>query len=133
MATTTKHNIYIYIRVVTKYFYCNYNNYGLSSRPNNSPATRKCNSNTFYQIIYLYYVCLFYLLKLRYYYHKYSYLFPQKSLSSTYLLKYHQFLHTSTNYPVTTHLSQVTLYNPVLPTESSDIRGELSLFCELFC
>ena len=40
MATTTKHNIYIYIRVVTKYFYANYNIYGLSSRPNNSPATR---------------------------------------------------------------------------------------------
>ena len=54
MATMTKHNIYIYIRVVTKYFYANYNIYGLSSRPNNSPATRNANIQYFYQI-YLYY------------------------------------------------------------------------------
>ena len=54
MATTTKHNIYIYIRVVTKYFYANYNIYGPSSRPNNSPATRNANIQYFYQI-YLYY------------------------------------------------------------------------------
>ena len=47
MATTTKHNIYLYIRVVTKYFYGKYNDYGLSSRPNNSPATRNAKSNTF--------------------------------------------------------------------------------------
>ena len=43
-----------YIRVVTKYFYANYNNYGLSSRPNNSPATRNAKIQYFYQI-YLYY------------------------------------------------------------------------------
>ena len=131
MATTTKHNIYLYIRVVTKYFYGNYNIYGLSSRPNNSPATRNANSNTFYQIIYLYYVYLFYLFKLRYYYHKYSYFLHQNSLSSIYLLKYHHFSLTSTNYPVTTHLSQFTLYNPVSPIESSDLRRELPLFREL--
>ena len=45
MATTTKHNIYIYIRVVTKYFYSNYNIYGLSSRPNNNAKIQY-----FYQI-----------------------------------------------------------------------------------
>ena len=50
MATTTKHNIYIYIRVVTKYFYANYNIYGLSSRPNNSPATQNAKIQYFYQI-----------------------------------------------------------------------------------
>ena len=47
MATTTKHNIYLYIRVVTEYFYGKYNDYSLSSRPNNSPATRNAKSNTF--------------------------------------------------------------------------------------
>ena len=45
---------YIYIRVVTKYFYSKYNIYGPSSRPNNSPATRNAKIQYFYQI-YLYY------------------------------------------------------------------------------
>ena len=39
MATRQKHNIYIYIRVVTKYFYGNYNSYGPSSRPKTGLAT----------------------------------------------------------------------------------------------
>ena len=57
MATMTKHNIYIYIRVVTKYFYANYNIYGLSSRPNNSPATRNAKIQYFYQIYLDYEIC----------------------------------------------------------------------------
>ena len=104
MATTTKHNIYIYIRVVTKYFYANYNIYGLSSRPNNSPATRNAKIQYFYQIYLDYEINN---------YHKYSYFLSKNSLSSIQLLKSQYTLLTSTNYPVTTNLSKVTLYNPV--------------------
>ena len=116
MATRQKH-MYIYIRVVTKYFYGNYNIYGPSSRPNNSLATRNAIQILFYQIIYLYYILVFYFLRLRYFYHKYSYLFPQNSLSSTYLLKYHKFLLTSTNLPRNYPLIPSYPVQPSSPTE----------------
>ena len=112
MATTTKHNICIYIRVVTKYFYCKYNDYGLSSRPNNSPATRNARSNTFIKwytyttntyATYLYYDTIT----------VNTLNFSIRTLSSIQLLQSQYTLFTYTNYPVTTHLSQVTLYNPV--------------------
>ena len=47
MATRQKHNIYIYNRVVTEYFYAKMQYYGLLSRPTASPATR----NTKIQIL----------------------------------------------------------------------------------
>ena len=109
MATTTKHNIYIYIRVVTKYFYSNYNIYSLSSRPNNSPATRNAKIQYFYQI----YLDYEYILRLRIITINTLNFSLRTLFSSIQLLQSQYTLLTSTNYPVTTHLSQVTLYNPV--------------------
>ena len=63
--------------------------------------------------MYLYYEYLCYLLILRYYYRKYSQILYKNSLSSIQLLQSQYTLLTYTNYPVTTHLSHVTLYNPV--------------------
>ena len=54
MATRQKHNIYIYNRVVTEYFYAKIQYYGLLSRPNKSRHSECQKSKYFYQI-YLYY------------------------------------------------------------------------------
>ena len=85
--------------------------------PNNSPATRNAKINYFSQIY------LYYRISLNYeiytytiispIYRKYSYLLSKNSLSSFQLLNPQYTLLTSTIYPATTHLSQVTLYNPV--------------------
>ena len=113
MATTTKHNIYIYIRVVTKYFYCNYSTTVFHPDPTTVPPLGMQNpillSNNILRLRILISICLYYeIITIN------TLNFSLRTLfSSIQLLQSQYTLLTSTNYPVTTHLSQVTLYNPV--------------------
>ena len=105
--------------MVTKYFYVNYNYYGLSSRPNNSLATRNAKTKYFYQI-YLYYEI--YILKLQHIYLNYvitNFTVNTLILSPRTLLVLSNYLNLKIFYlhlqitPQLPTYPKVTLYNPV--------------------